>query len=87
MIGNVNRTAVLAACAGVLAAGLGLVGAGTASADTVSCSNANAAATNGNLANDVPQQANKAVGTVLDMATCTAKQANSGLNGADNPPS
>ncbi|MCQ8770853.1 hypothetical protein [Streptomyces telluris] len=74
----------LVAAVGGLAGVLGLAASGTAVADTSVCSDTVPAHTNGNPANDVPQQFNKLTGTLLDTGTCTAVQANSGLNGADN---
>lgn len=79
-----TAAAVLAAGTGLLAGVLGMAGAGTAAADTRTCSDTLPAHTNGNPANDVPQQGNKLLGYLTDTATCTAGQANSGLNGADN---
>ncbi|MBC2876608.1 MULTISPECIES: hypothetical protein [Streptomyces] len=79
-----THVAVLAAGAGLLTGLMGVMGAGTATADTITCSDHLPAHTNGNVANDVPQQGNKLAGALFDTATCTTVQANNGLNGADN---
>ncbi|MGK5544924.1 hypothetical protein ACSNOH_09340 [Streptomyces sp. URMC 127] len=63
---------------------VGCIGTGVASAETIECSDTLPAHTNGNPANDVPQQGNKLLGSVIDTATCTTVQGNQGLNGADN---
>ncbi|WP_407554937.1 hypothetical protein QOM21_34200 [Streptomyces sp. Pv4-95] len=78
---KIKKTAVLAACAGVLAGGAGIVSAGPAAADTPRCADTRPAHTNGNLPNDVPQQANAGLGALLDLVKCTVTGANAGLNG------
>ncbi|MGW7003926.1 hypothetical protein ACWGCW_14170 [Streptomyces sp. NPDC054933] len=84
-MGKLKKAAVLAVCAGALVSGAGIVSAGTAYADTgSSCSDVLPAHTNGNPANDIPQQTNATLGGLLDTAKCTTHQANEGLNGADD---
>ncbi|MBP2401845.1 hypothetical protein SNS2_0419 [Streptomyces netropsis] len=79
-----TKTVVIAVSAGVLTGALGFLTSGTAAADTIRCSDARSANTNGNLSNDVAQQGNKLIGSVVDAATCTTMQTSNGLNGADN---
>ncbi|WP_372411990.1 hypothetical protein [Streptomyces luteireticuli] len=79
-----KKAAAVAACVAVLGTGAGFLSAGTAAADTISCSDTLPAHTNGNAANDVPQQANATGGSLFDLAKCTVNQGNKGLNGADN---
>ncbi|MFF6984310.1 hypothetical protein ACFZAV_43125 [Streptomyces sp. NPDC008343] len=82
---KIKKTAAIVSGAVLVAAGMGIMSAGSASAETVRCSDTRHANTNGNLLNDHLQQANKIVGTVEDTAACSVVQANSGLNGGDNP--
>ncbi|MCQ4079710.1 hypothetical protein NGB36_03645 [Streptomyces sp. RB6PN25] len=83
MLNAKMKVGYIAATAALTAAGI-LAGAGNAAADTITCSDTLPAHTNGNIANDVPQQTNKDLGQVADLLACTVKQANNGLNGADN---
>ncbi|MGK5734296.1 hypothetical protein [Streptomyces sp. URMC 124] len=82
---KLKSAAALVAGGALLAGAMGLAGAGTAAADTITCSDTLPAHTNGNAFNDGPQQLNKLFGTFVDTATCSTRQFNSGLNGADEP--